>query len=221
MRPWLKTEPAIEQVSRASNRVHLSQRARLTGAANPTPDQSPCSTPERRERSRSLGSSVVCSRRSSGSRGLHERDRLRRSADHVWPCSAPTLTILPSRSIVFLAGSGSSMPAASFSTQRISCRFSHARLRDALDASSSSSSFWSSSGVIDMAYSVRVNTAAVKPENPMNIQELIALPGHCRRLQPFLEGEDCDICVLSTGTATPAFPRSSRTQLRYSVKYVF
>jgi hypothetical protein len=45
-----------------------------------------------------------------------------------------SFTSLPSRSIVFLAGGGRSIPAASFSTHRISCRFSHALLRDALDA---------------------------------------------------------------------------------------
>jgi hypothetical protein len=74
----------------------------------------------------------------------------------------PSFTILPSRSIVFLAGGGSSGPAESFSTFRISCRFP-ARRRDALDASNSSSTFWSSCG--SMRTTVFNTTQWVKARN--------------------------------------------------------
>lgn len=58
--------------------------------------------------------------------------------------------------------SGRRRPAESLRIQRISCRFSHARLRDALDASSSSIRPWSSCGVIDMAHMCSlISTGAV------------------------------------------------------------
>ena len=53
----------------------------------------------------------------------------------------PSLINPPSRSIVFLAGGGNFIPAESWSTQRNYWRFSHARFREDLDASSSSSTF--------------------------------------------------------------------------------
>jgi hypothetical protein len=56
------------------------------------------------------------------------------------------------------------MPAISFKTHRIFCRFSQARRLDRLEASTSSKSFCNSSGIIEMSASVRKNTKLVKIE---------------------------------------------------------
>jgi len=51
--------------------------------------------------------------------------------------SCPSPLPLPGQ-FIFLIGAGRFIPVESFCTHRISCRFSNGRLRDALDASSSS-----------------------------------------------------------------------------------
>ena len=80
-------------------------------------------------------------------------------------CTHTVLNQSAFKAIVFLAGGGRSIPAISLMTQRISWRFSHARLRDALDASRSSSSFWRSCSVIDMV--------SFRPQIQVDVQKIV------------------------------------------------
>jgi hypothetical protein len=88
----------------------------------------------------------------------------------IFDCLSDAVFHKPSRSIVFLAGAGSSIPAASFRTHLISWRFSQARSREARKASSSSRSSWTACGAMDMTsdpHVSRFNSKAQKGKDVM------------------------------------------------------
>jgi hypothetical protein len=110
------------------------QQPAITAPAFLQPDQSPCSTPEQASGysepcsvSGLLSAIFRCSRiawTNSARASCRSRSALR----------TPSLTILPSGSIVFRAGGGSSIPQTSSITHLISARFSHALFREAWEA---------------------------------------------------------------------------------------
>ena len=93
---------------------------------------------------------------------------------------------------------------ASFSTYRISRRFSHASCRDAREALSSSSTSWSSFGLKYAPESVHANTFPVKPEMlfPASLSRTLQRSALCWRPNPARFG-----CPWASAM-TPIKPRS-------------
>jgi hypothetical protein len=97
-------------------------------------------------------------RPTSGIRGWHGTRSDRAACLSRMAFLTPSSTSLPSASMVFLSGGGSSIPAVSLNTHLSSCKFCHARRLLALDLSSSSRIAWSSCGLIDMVGNVHPHT---------------------------------------------------------------
>jgi hypothetical protein len=107
--------------------------------------------------------------------------------------------------MVFLAGGGRSIPAESFNTQRISCKFSHARRREDLLASNSSRSFWIPSGVIDIRDLVKDGVRKAIRDRQVALADLVHAIREYQRIaesKPLtLQGEDYAHAVLELNKA--------------------